>query len=1614
MQLACRMLLLVGLLSVSVGAASAQQYYVLPGTPSFGSFGGGPDIIDLANLNAHISIPIVNKPGRGLNFTFNLGYDTSVWYVAGSTGSLYWYPAYNNGWTGATPSVTGAVTSQVVTTIQSCTFAGKHVIGDEYTFSNYNYHDTHGTAHPFPGWYATQPYNLCGSFSGFTATSPDGAGHTIKVQSMASAPITKRSGVTAAPPPQNTYTGLGTGTDTNGNEITATSSEVFTDALGTTALTIAGSGTPSSPLTYTYTAPSGANAVYTVKYTAYTLQTNFGCSGITEYGATATNLVSEIDLPDVAVSPGDKYTFTYEVTPGHSGSVTGRLASVTLPTGGTITYVYSGGSNGITCADGSTATLTRYTPDTGSNYWTYAHSESGTAWTTTTTDPMGNQTVMNFQGIYQTESQAYQGSTSGTLLKTTYTCYNGSASPCNSTAITLPITQTTGVLQWPGGLESEIHKTYNSTYGMVTEVDEYAYGSGAPGALVRKTLTTYASLTNGIVSKPASVTVEDGSGTIKSQTTFCYDEGTPSGTTSCAAAGSPTATSGTPQHVSITGSRGNLSTTTSLVSGSTILAKTFTYYDTGNINVATDVNGAQTTLNYGSGSCGNSFPTSVSEPLSLSESIVWNCTGGVATSATDENGKTASASYTDAYYWRPNSSTDQLSNVTNITYTGVTSAESSLVFNSSGSTVDVLATLDSQGRNHVSQGKESPSSSTYDSVETDYDSDGRPDRSTLPYAGTAGQTSSSAPGTSTTYDALSRKTQVTDSGGRNTTFTYTQNDTYRSAGPAPTGENAKRKQFEHDALHRLTSVCEVTSGAGSGACGQTNSVTGYWTEYTYDPNNRLTGVTQNAQSSTTQTRAYVSDDLGRMTSETNPESGTTSYTYDTDATCGTSKGDMVKKVDAVGNTICFAYDARHRVTSITYPSGSYASVTPGRYFVYDSATVDSVAMVNVKSRMAEAYTCFSPCSTKVTDIGLSYTARGEVSDVYESTPHSGGYNHSAATYWANGVISNLSGALGYLTNYSVDGEGRVYSVAAGTQLASTYYNTASLPTAVTFASGDSDTFTYDPNTNRMTQYSFNVNGNSVVGNLIWNPVGTLASLAITDPFNSADAQTCTYAHDDLSRIASANCGSIWSQTFSYDAFGNINKSGSSSFGATYSSSTNRMTMIGSSTPSYDLNGNVTNDFLNTYAWDSNGRPVTADGVGLTYDALGRMAEQNRSGVYTQIQYSPTGFKMYIMTSGTTLVKAFVPMPAGTAEVWSATMSSPYYRHSDWLGSSRLASSSGRAVLYDGAYGPFGEAYAQTGTADPSFTGMNQDTASNIYDFPAREYGTQGRWPSPDPAGIGAAHWGDPQTWNRYAYVRNNPLALVDPTGMDCLGDGDPDPGGDPVDAGRVHAEDDSGCGGGDGGGGDGGDGGGLASGGDNGGGGGGENQCQPPQCATENTCTNTQCTNVTTVIVTASNGCDLVCQVWMGMVLQYYQSLGALIEASYSPYPSLTRAGQLAGNAIPTVCGGGGFAFAGAQGKNGFIGGLGEYDLRSGFGANGLMEGEGADEAGGGVFGSATSPSPANSSVLGFVPVTPVGGAVAFAGPGGGGVGGYFGPDGGSVGLGLGAYVGITSVNGCQ
>ena len=306
--------------------------------------------------------------------------------------------------------------------------------------------------------------------------------------------------------------------------------------------------------------------------------------------------------------------------------------------------------------------------------------------------------------------------------------------------------------------------------------------------------------------------------------------------------------------------------------------------------------------------------------------------------------------------------------------------------------------------------------------------------------------------------------------------------------------------------------------------------------------------------------------------------------------------------------------------------------------------------------------------------------------------------------------------------------------------------------------GGAENFAYDPYTDRMTQWSSTAGSNTQTGNLTWNANGTLRQLQISDNYDANNAQTCLYGYDDLMRLLSANCGSAWSQTFSYDAFGNITKTGSLNFQNGYGSG-NHVTGF-----SYDGMGNVTLDNLsNSYTYDAEGRPLTANGVQTIFDAFNRAVNQNHSGTNTQIVYAPNGQKFAFM-NGSTVQKYFVPLVGGMQAVYNAS-GLQYYRHSDWLGNSRFAATSSGTMYYDAAYAPFGENYVETGTTDRSFTGQTQDTTQGLYDFLLRQHSSsQGRWLVPDPAGLAAVDITNPQTWNRYAYVGNNPLNRVDSLG----------------------------------------------------------------------------------------------------------------------------------------------------------------------------------------------------------------------------------------------------------
>ena len=120
---------------------------------------------------------------------------------------------------------------------------------------------------------------------------------------------------------------------------------------------------------------------------------------------------------------------------------------------------------------------------------------------------------------------------------------------------------------------------------------------------------------------------------------------------------------------------------------------------------------------------------------------------------------------------------------------------------------------------------------------------------------------------------------------------------------------------------------------------------------------------------------------------------------------------------------------------------------------------------------------------------------------------------------------------------------------------------------------------------------------------------------------------------------------------------------------------------------------------------------------------------------------------------------------------------------DHLGSAQMTFNSVGMPLSSTQFSPFG---AELSLATPSpdhykFTGKERDTESGLDYFGARYYGSSmGRFMSPDPSGLAYANLANPQSFNLYSYVRNNPLVNIDPTGLKCQysDDGTPSDDGD--------------------------------------------------------------------------------------------------------------------------------------------------------------------------------------------------------------------------------------------
>jgi RHS repeat-associated protein len=154
-----------------------------------------------------------------------------------------------------------------------------------------------------------------------------------------------------------------------------------------------------------------------------------------------------------------------------------------------------------------------------------------------------------------------------------------------------------------------------------------------------------------------------------------------------------------------------------------------------------------------------------------------------------------------------------------------------------------------------------------------------------------------------------------------------------------------------------------------------------------------------------------------------------------------------------------------------------------------------------------------------------------------------------------------------------------------------------------------------------------------------------------------------------------------------------------------------------------------------------------------YDLSGnQVAEISAAGVYNRGE-------LYI---GTRHLATYTSGPNGTT----------YFTHRDWLATERARTDMTGAPCETITSLPFGDGQAVTSTCPEGdvspmhFTGDQRDSESNLDHTQFRQYSSSiGGWMHPDPAGLAAADPSNPQSWNRYAYVTNNPLVLTDPSGL---------------------------------------------------------------------------------------------------------------------------------------------------------------------------------------------------------------------------------------------------------
>jgi RHS repeat-associated protein len=276
--------------------------------------------------------------------------------------------------------------------------------------------------------------------------------------------------------------------------------------------------------------------------------------------------------------------------------------------------------------------------------------------------------------------------------------------------------------------------------------------------------------------------------------------------------------------------------------------------------------------------------------------------------------------------------------------------------------------------------------------------------------------------------------------------------------------------------------------------------------------------------------------------------------------------------------------------------------------------------------------------------------------------------------------------------------------------------------------------------------------------------------------NRDSTRNQTFTYDSLNRIATgytaATSGAMcWGKNFNIDQWSNLYSTtalaGYSNCSQTQISlsinSNNRASGYG-----YDLAGDMTYDGLYHYLYDAESRVCSiggttcANGAVYSYDGDGQRAEKSTGTLYwyglggqvlSETALNGGNPVDYIYFNGSRLARV--------------ASSGTLYYFQDNLSSTRVNVQAGQSsACFDADFEPYGmehDAITPTCTQNYKFTGKERDSESGLDNFGARYNSSSlGRFMSPDPLGGSLV---DPQTLNKYSYVRNNSETLTDPTGL---------------------------------------------------------------------------------------------------------------------------------------------------------------------------------------------------------------------------------------------------------